>query len=262
MTMRLSIAAELDYHLPEPADVLLALEVVQLPDQRLIEDLLTVGGATGQLNPIAGEHGIGRRTWLNAVGRLSARYTAEVEIARALPDLASLAAEPLTGLPADVVPYLWPSRYCEADRFEGFVDGRFGTLAGGAKVAAMADWIKREMAYAPGASDTSTTAADAFVSRRGVCRDYAHLLATFARAAGIPARLVSAYAFGLDPPDFHALVEVWLDGGWHLADATGRAPLDGIVRIAAGRDATDVAFMTSFGPAEFVAQSVTVARIG
>jgi transglutaminase-like putative cysteine protease len=258
MVMRLSIAAELDYRLAEPADVLLALEVVQLPDQRLIEDLLTVAGATSPLNPIAGEHGIGRRTWLKAHGRLHARYTAEVEIARELPDLAGLAADPLTGLPADVVPYLWPSRYCEADRFEGFVDGRFGALGGGAKVAAMAEWIHREMTYAPGASDTSTTAADAFVSRRGVCRDYAHLLATFARAAGIPARLVSAYAFALDPPDFHALVEVWLAGGWHFADASRLAPLEGIVRIAAGRDATDVAFMTSFGPAEFVAQRVTV----
>jgi transglutaminase-like putative cysteine protease len=242
--------------------VLLALEVVQLPDQRLIEDLLTVGGATGPLNPIAGEHGIGRRTWLGAAGRLHARYTAEVEIARDPPDLDRLAADPLTRLPADVVPYLWPSRYCEADRFEAFVEARFAALAGGAKVAAMAAWINREMTYAPGASDTSTTAADAFVSRRGVCRDYAHLLATFARAAGIPARLVSAYAFGLDPPDFHALVEVWLDGAWHLADATGKAPLEGVVRIAAGRDATDVAFMTSFGPAELVAQSVSVTRLG
>ncbi len=74
MTMRLSIVAELDYRLAEPADVLLALEVVQLPDQRLIEDLLTVAGATSPLNPIPGEHGIGRRTWLTAHGRLHARY--------------------------------------------------------------------------------------------------------------------------------------------------------------------------------------------
>ena len=72
----------------------------------------------------------------------------------------------------------------------------------------------------PGSSDATTTAVDAFVSRHGVCRDFAHLMASFARAAGIPARLVSAYAWRLEPPDFHAVVEVWLDGGWHWSIAT------------------------------------------
>ncbi|HVQ39269.1 MAG TPA: transglutaminase family protein [Pyrinomonadaceae bacterium] len=117
------------------------------------------------------------------------------------------------------------------------------------------------MDYVPGSSDSQTTAADAFVSRQGVCRDYAHLLASFARAAGIPARLVSAYAWKLEPPDFHALVEVWLDGAWHFADATGLAPPDGLVRICVGRDATDIAFMTIFGEARMNAQSVTVTRL-
>ena len=109
--------------------------------------------------------------------------------------------------------------------------------------------MRTEMDYVPGSSDTETTAADAFVSRQGVCRDYAHLLASFARAAGIPARLVSAYAWRLEPPDFHAVVEVWLDGGWHLVDPTGLAPIEGMARIAVGRDATDIAFMTIFGEA-------------
>ena len=95
----------------------------------------------------------------------------------------------------------------------------------------------------------TTTAADAFVSRQGVCRDYAHLMASFARAAGMPARLVSAYAWRLEPPDFHAVVEVWLDGAWHLLDATGLAPIEGLARICVGRDATDIAFMTIFGEA-------------
>ena len=126
----------------------------------------------------------------------------------------------------------------------------------------MADWIGREMAYVPGSTSGETTAADAFVARQGVCRDYAHLMATFARAAGIPARLVSGYALGLKPPDFHAVVEVWLDGGWHLVDATCLAPTANVARICVGRDATDIAFMTIFGTAELIEQSVTVTRIG
>ena len=258
--MRLKIDVALDYRLTEPADILLAVEVAQLPDQRLVSDLLTMSGA-GPLRPIVGEDGIGQRTWFRAEGRLVARYEAEVELARPDVDIAPLPIPELRDLPAEVVPYLWPSRYCEADRFEAFVERRFGELEGGAKLLAMADWIRAEVDYVPGSSDTATTAADAFVARQGVCRDYAHLMATFARAAGVPARLVSAYAHKLEPPDFHALVEVWLGGAWQLVDATGLAPLDGAVRIGVGRDATDIAFMTVFGSAELNEQSVSVSRL-
>jgi transglutaminase-like putative cysteine protease len=114
--------------------------------------------------------------------------------------------------------------------------------------------------YVSGTSDGDTTAAHTFVQRQGVCRDFAHLLASMARAASIPARLVSAYAPGVDPPDFHAVVEVWLEGSWHLIDATGMARPEEIVRIGVGRDATDIAFMTVFGSAELYDQQVEVKR--
>ena len=257
--MRLSIQVELDYHFSEAVDVLLAVEAAQLPDQRLVEDRLTVDGV-GPLRPIVGGDGIGQRTWMCAQGDFHAGYRAVVDIERPSVDLARLSAAPPRELPAEVIPYLWPSRYCEADRFESYVEREFADIEGGAKVAAMADWIHERLDYRPGASDTTTTAADTFVSRRGVCRDYAHLLATFARAAGVPARLVSAYGWKVDPPDFHALVEVWLDGAWHLVDPSRLAPLDGVVRICVGRDATDIAFMTSFGVAEMKAQTVSVRR--
>ncbi len=241
--------------------MLLAVEVAQLPDQRLVEDLLTVDGA-GPLRPIAGEEGIGRRTWMAASGPFVARYRATLEVDRPAPTIDALPIAPARDLPAEVVPYLWPSRYCEADRFEAFVTREFDAIPGGAKVTAMAEWIRGHVDYRLGSSDVTTTAVDAFVARQGVCRDYAHLLASFARAAGVPARLVSAYAWQLDPPDFHAVVEVWLDHGWHLVDATGLAPLEGIVRICVGRDATDIAFMTIFGEAEMRGQRVTVTRVG
>ncbi len=258
--MRLEIDVELDYHFPQAADVLLALEVAQLPDQKLAEDLLTVSGGA-PLRTVAGEDGIGRRTWTRGEGPFRASYRATVDVERPDVPLVGRAIAPLSALPAQVVPYIWPSRYCESDRFEGFVERRFGAVDGGAKVAAMAEWIRAELDYVPGSSDARTTASDAFVARCGVCRDYAHLLASFARAAGIPARLVGAYAWRLDPPDFHALVEVWLDDGWHLVDPTGLAPIEGVVRIGVGRDATDIAFMTIFGAAEMRGQSVTVAQV-
>jgi transglutaminase-like putative cysteine protease len=258
--VRLNIEVDLDYHFAEATDVLLAVEVAQLADQILIDDLLTVAG-TGPLRPIDGEDGTGRRTWMRAQGDCRASYRATIDVERPAVAIGALPIVPPRQLPAEVVPYLWPSRYCEADRFAAFVERTFGRIDGGAKALAMAEWIRREVDYVLGSSDATTTAVDAFVSRQGVCRDYAHLMASFARAAGIPARLVSAYAWGLKPPDFHAVVEVWLDGAWHLVDATGLAPIEGLARICVGRDATDIAFMTIFGFGTMKAQSVQVTRL-
>jgi len=258
--MRLSITAWLDYHLPEPADLLFALEVAQTPDQRLVEDLLSVGG-TGALTPIAADDGLGRRTWTRGAGRVTARYTAMVEIDRPATMLRGLDADDVKTLPAGVVPYLFPSRYCEADRLDTMVRREFGALAGGDKVAAMVDWIRGHLAYGYSGS-IGTTAIDTLVARQGVCRDYSHLLIAMLRAADIPARMVGAYAWALEPEDFHAVVEVWLDGGWRLVDPTGLAPEEGIARIGVGRDATDISFLTIFGRADLVEQKVTVTRLG
>lgn len=256
--MRLSIEATLDYHFPDACDMLLAIEAAPLVDQRLIENLLVVDGV-GALHPVAAEEGIGRRTWMRVEGRIQARFTALVDIGRVVPALDALAIAPLRELPSHVVPYLWPSRYCESDRFEGFVERHFGQIEGGARIAAMSEWIRREIEYAS-VSDGTTTAADTFVAQAGVCRDFAHLLASFSRAAGVPARLVSAYAPDVEPPDFHAVVEVWLGDAWQLVDPTGMAKAEETVRICVGRDATDIAFMTSFGLAEMNSQSVQVTR--
>lgn len=257
--MRLKIDAVLDYTLPGGADVLLAVAVAQMADQHLIEDNLTVTGGA-PLHPIPGEEGIGQRTWTRGEGPFEVRYTATVEIDRADAPLETLAAARRLELPPLVIPYLWPSRYCESDKFEAFVSQEFGHLQGGAKVKAMSDWIGNHLTYQAGTSDSTTTAADTFVQRHGVCRDYAHLLATFARSAGIPARCVSGYALDLQPPDFHAIVEVWLEDGWRMVDATGLAPTMGVARIGVGRDATDIAFMTVFGSAILNKQSVAVTR--
>jgi hypothetical protein len=185
-------------------------------------------------------------------------YHAVVDVDRPAVDLATLAKSPLPSLPEEVLPFIWPSRYCEADRFVSFVCGHFPDLDGGPLVRALVEWVHANLVYEPGSSNISTTAADTFVAQQGVCRDFAHLTAALIRSRDIPARLVSVYALGLDPPDFHAVVEVWLDGAWHIVDATGLAPVDQMVRIAVGRDATDIAFMTIFGGATMNAQSIRV----
>lgn len=257
--IRLTIEVELDYQFACPTPVLLAVEVAPMDDQQLVVDRLTV---EGPLSPIAGECGVGRRTWTVASGRLLARYAATVDVARPDPDWASLRTVPPGEVPAEFVQFLWPSRYCQSDRLCAFVARKFLGLRGGPAVAAMAAWIEAEIDYVRGSSDTSTTAVDSFVKRQGICRDYAHLMVTFARAADIPARTVACYAPGVAPPDFHAVAEVWLtDGaraGWHLVDATGMTRASRLARIAVGRDATDISFMTSFGTARLNAQKVSV----
>ena len=259
-SVRLSIDAWLDYTLAFPADLLFALEVAQMDDQVLVTDRLVATGVD-LLHPIAGADSVGQRTWASAAGRISVHYTATVDVSRSPAVLANLGADRLHDLPPQVVQYLLPSRYCEADRFGTAVRREFGELAGGAMIEAMADWIRGHVEYVPGTSDTNTTAADTYVSRSGVCRDFAHLMTAMARAAGVPARVVGAYAWALEPQDFHAVTEVWLDGAWHLVDATGLAQTDGIVRVAAGRDATDISFLTIFGQAQLNEQRVTVDRI-
>ena len=255
--MRLFIDVLLDYALPAPADVLLQVEVAAMADQRVIAESLVVGSPEA-LRTQPGEEAIGQRCWALGNERIDARYTATIDIVRPQVTLDALTIAAPRDLPALVSPYLLPSRYVESDLFEAFTRRQFGHLSGGAKVLAMRDWIMREMSYVSGASDGTTTAADSFVRREGVCRDYAHLMAAFARAALIPARLVSVYAPKVEPPDFHAVVEVWLGDSWHLIDATGMADAQNMARIAVGRDATDIAFMTIFGSAILLEQRVVV----
>jgi transglutaminase-like putative cysteine protease len=259
--MRLRIDANLDYHFPEAADVLLALEVAQMPDQQLIEDKLLVGTATA-LTPVAGHQGIGRRIWTRGEGPFTVSYRATVDVMRMANDLSAIRSVPLTELPGRAIHYLWPSRYCVPDTMKEFALEQFGHLEGGARVAAMAEWTRSNLAYVPGCSNEQTNASDTFEQKQGICRDFAHVMISFARALDIPARMVSAYAWKVDPPDFHAVVETYLDGGWYLSDPTGLAPVEGLVRIGVGRDATDISFMTIFGTANLNSQSVRVERIG
>lgn len=112
----------------------------------------------------------------------------------------------------------------------------------------------------PGVSDENTMASDTYLARQGICRDYAHVLIALARAADIPARFASVYAPSVEPPDFHAVAEVYLGGAWHLVDPTGMAQADEMAVIGVGRDAADVAFMNIHGMSELVSQNVSVKR--
>lgn len=258
--MRLSISTHLVYDFAGPTDVLLQIEAAHLPDQVVSDEELWLTPVS-HFARVAGHDGLGARIWTQVDGRLALDYTANVSVERGVAPLEAAAATPPRLLPGEVVDYLMPSRFCPSDRFVELVEAEFSGLEGGARVAAIRDWVATHLTYVPGSSTAQTCASDTFILRQGVCRDYAHLVATLCRAAAIPARLCSVYALGVDPPDFHAVAEVFLDGAWHLVDATGMAQAASTVRIGVGRDASDVPFLSSFGPAALVEQSVRVDQV-
>lgn len=256
-TVQLEINVALDYWFADACDVLLQVEAATLPGQIVDAAELVVTPSDHVVRVPAQDH-IGTRIWLNAEGQMLVNYRATVRIDRKISQLDHLPGIAPRFLPGEAVPYLMPSRYCPSNRFLDFVGAEFGSAQGGAKIAAMCDWIASHLSYVPGASDADTTAADTYHSREGICRDYAHLMITLARAADIPARIASVYAPGVSPPDFHAVAEVFLGGAWHLVDPTGMASASDIVIVGVGRDIGDVAFLTAFGGLEMKAQSVSV----
>ncbi len=258
--MRLRINVQLDYGLARPCDLLLQIEAAAIPGQRIVQAQLDLSTCQHFARVPAQDH-VGERIWLRKEGQLLVDYRATVAIERIVRDVASLPALPPHRLPGETVQYLLPSRYCPSHQFTDFVNERFGHLAGGARLAAMRDWVAGHLAYVPGSSHSETTAADTFHAGQGVCRDYAHLLITLARAGEIPARYASVYAPGVTPPDFHAVAEVFLGGQWHPVDATGMAQAAEMAVIGVGRDSGDVAFLTAFGPLYFRSQSVEVTAL-
>ncbi|MDD7970949.1 transglutaminase-like domain-containing protein [Roseinatronobacter alkalisoli] len=257
--MRIAIDVTMDYQLAGAETVLLTLDAAETDGQKVLQSALDIADAT--LHRIPGEGGTGARVCASVTSdRLKLRYSAVVDVTRSEIMLDALPQAGLGALPPEALSCLRPSRFCQSDLFVPFMGRRFGHLKGGAKVIAIRDWVKAEIAYVSGSSTPTTTAMETFVSREGVCRDATHLFCALARAAGIPARYTSVYGADVHPPDFHAVAQVWLDSAWHFIDPTGMVAADGVVIIGCGRDAADVAFMETAGNAYVVSQNVRVTR--
>ncbi|TNM67208.1 transglutaminase domain-containing protein [Streptomyces sp. NP160] len=146
-----------------------------------------------------------------------------------------------------------PSRYCPSDELTAFAASEFGTRAqhGDAELAErITAWVAERLVYTSGSSTAFDGAVQTLLRGQGVCRDYAHLVVTLARALELPARLTAVYAPGLSPMDFHAVAEIRVEdapgaGSWQVHDATHLAPRPSLWRISTGRDAADTAFLTS-----------------
>ncbi len=265
--MTISINASFSFETDEPTDLLLQFEAAALPEQRLNNPQALFTNSE-HFARVAAEDNIGERIWIRSTGRFDVSYSVDVDVGRSLPDIAGLGQLAAHDMPGEAVHYLLDSRYCPADRFQPFVEAEFGGSHGGERVEAIRQWIAHHFTYAPGASTSNTTGEDSFIERRGVCRDYAHVLVMLARASTIPARFVSCFAPRVSPQDFHAVAEVFLadpasdhGGAWHMVDATGMADPAQTVKIGVGRDAADVSFLTSFGPSRFLGKEINVSAV-
>jgi transglutaminase-like putative cysteine protease len=265
-SMIINIETRLVFRTTVPTDILLQYEAAAIPEQKILRSSSEISGASHRAR-VAADEDIGTRCWLNVDGEITVHYRAEAETCRMSANLAALQSLPVHLLPADTVKYLLDSRYCQGDSFQSYAAEKFGAAAGGAKIDAMRQWVADNIAYTPGSSHSETTARDTFIERKGVCRDFAHVLITMARACSIPARYVAAYGPDVAPADFHAVAEVFLadpdtpaGGAWYLVDPTGMVTADDAVKIGVGRDAADVSFLTCFGTCEMTEQSVQVVR--
>ncbi|MEG3086828.1 transglutaminase-like domain-containing protein [Sphingomonas sp. PB4P5] len=163
---------------------------------------------------------------------------------------------PVEDLPDDVLVYLLGSRYCETDHLSDTAWSLFGHIPPGwERVAAIVDFTHNHITFGYQHARPTKTAWDAHQEQQGVCRDFAHLAITLCRCMNIPARYCTGYLGDIDippipgPMDFSAWFDVYLGDGWHTFDARHNKQRAGRLLMARGRDATDTALTTTFGPA-------------
>ena len=251
--VRLELSTELGYEVGAPGcDFIFNIQAAYTPRQIVVSELLTLNQnltSTVYTDPATQSRFLRLRA---EPGLFVLRYHAVVELvhfeARAdqLPELSSQA------LPGEVLPYLYPSRYCQSDRLLNLASQKFGHLPlGYSRANAICQWVQQHVSFQGNTSNSNTSALDTLIERVGVCRDFAHLMIALCRAANLPARMASGMDYGADPilgpPDFHAYVEVFLGDRWYMFDPSGTAIPMGFVRFATGRDAADIAFATIYG---------------
>jgi transglutaminase-like putative cysteine protease len=201
-------------------------------------------------------------------GASTIRFDALVSVPDATEEVAPDAAEtPVTELPDDALVYTMPSRYVLPDVLGDEAWGTFGSMPPGyGRVQAVVDHVNSNLTFEMGTSTPLTTAADVWAARRGVCRDFAHVSLSFLRALNIPARYVFGYLPDMDVPpdpapmDFAAWMEVWLGDRWWTFDPRNNRRRKGRILIGRGRDASDVAMVTTFGAPQLESMSVHAAE--
>jgi transglutaminase-like putative cysteine protease len=268
--MRIRAGYRIEYDCPAPTPMLLLLSI--RPERR--GDLLTP-------QVIASDPPVAMREFVDTFGNVCTRLTAPAgRIALSAdfvvaddgapdPTPTDAVQHAVEDLPDDVLVYLLGSRYCETDRLADLAWSLFrDTAPGWPRAKAIADYAHSRIAFGYEHSCPTRTAAGANVEQVGVCRDYAHLAIALCRCMNIPARYCTGYLGDIGVPpvdapmDFSAWFEVYLGGAWRTLDARHNTPRIGRILMARGRDATDAAITTSFGPVQLARFDVITEQVG
>ncbi|MDT0183099.1 transglutaminase family protein [Microbacterium sp. ARD31] len=247
--MHRDVSSRIALTVTEPADLAFAIAVSSHHAPASESLTATLDGAPVEVVELRDAHGTRVHRMRPGVGEFVVEYSAAI----------AGTGQEATADDIERLVYTRPSRYAESDALAPTASAEFVGIDDPSQLlTAVSSWVGTRLAYVPGSSLPTDGAARTLLARRGVCRDYAHLCVALLRGLNVPARLVSVYAPGLHPMDFHAVAEAWVDGGWHVVDATTLAPRSTLVRIATGRDAADTAFLTiSAGRADLVDMTVS-----
>lgn len=234
--MNQTVVSRLTLDVIESADVMLQIAAAHPTRSAESLTITTDHGAVEVAEVVIPGSGRVHRFWAEK-GRVDVVYEATIS-----------GSDPLAVVSAaDEICYLRPSRYAESDRLTAIAQAEFAGIEQPEDLLpAISSWVGTQLSYVPGSSRPTDGAVETLLQRRGVCRDYAHLVIAVLRSLDVPARLTSVYAPGLNPMDFHAVAEAAINGTWYVVDATLLAPRKSLVRIATGRDAADTAFLSSY----------------
>ncbi|MBU7574423.1 MAG: transglutaminase family protein [Hydrogenophaga sp.] len=251
--VRIHLAIDLQYEIHPPgADFIFNVQAAHSPQQTVSWEQLQVS----QPVPLLMHTDAATRTRTLRLsagpGPLSVRYRATVDIEHHVAPPDSVFETPVAQLPPEALAYIYPSRYCQSDCVTAMANQLFGQMPQGyRRVQAIQQWVQSQVTFESNTSNSMTSALDTMNDRKGVCRDFAHLMITMCRALNIPARFTTAIDFGADPAlgptDFHAYVEAYVGHRWYIFDPSGTAIPMGFLRIGTGRDAADASFATIFG---------------
>ena len=265
--IRFDLSITLDYTVQSPSDFVFVMQPTNTPYQRVTWEQLTTEPEIPVQEEIEGSPANRHLRMHSEAGPLHVRYDAIVDLVHHFALPADIHEVPIAELPAAVLQYVYPSRYCQSDQLLNAARSEFGTMTPGYdRVEAIRKWVQARTRFQVGSSHPGTSALDTYECGVGVCRDFAHLMISMCRALNIPARLATGIDYGSDPAlgptDFHCYVEAYLGDRWYLFDPSGISPRMGLMRIGTGRDASDVAFATIFGTVQWTMPRIAIRTEG
>jgi transglutaminase-like putative cysteine protease len=264
--VRFDLAITLDYAVQTPSDFVFIIQPTSTAYQRVTWERLTLDPPVESSEDSHGEPP-NRHLRIHAEpGALRLRYDAIVDVVHHFALPADIKEVPIAELPASVLQYIYPSRYCQSDRLLSIARQEFGHMEPGyERIEAIRQWVQNRTKFQIGSSHPGTSALETYECSTGVCRDFAHLMITMCRALNVPARLATGIDYGADPSlgptDFHCYVEAYLGDRWYIFDPSGISPRSGLLRIGTGRDASDVAFATIFGTVQWTMPNMSIRAI-